>query len=123
MLQSVGVPLMAGSDTGAGNGDKYPGFSLHEELQRLVEAGLTPAQALKTATWNPAKWQGRLESLGSIERGKLADLVLLDANPLADIHNTTKIRGVFANGKWFDRRSLDTMLAQQESASQGAPPR
>jgi hypothetical protein len=110
LLQQAGVLLLAGSDTGATNDDKYPGFSLHDELRRLVEAGLTPAQALKTATWNPAKWQGRLDQSGSIEQSKLADMVLLDANPLADIRNTSKIRGVFANGRWLDRRSLDAML-------------
>jgi imidazolonepropionase-like amidohydrolase len=118
LLHDGGVPLLAGSDTGASNGHKYPGFSLHDELARMVEAGLSPSQALQTATWNAAKWQGRLESLGSIERGKLADLVLLDANPLDDIRNTKKIRAVVANGTWLDRARLDAMMAAAKLKAQ-----
>jgi predicted amidohydrolase YtcJ len=68
------------------------GFSLHDELALFVQAGLTPGEALKTATYNPAKFLGMLDQLGTVEKGKLADLVLLDANPLEDIHNTQKIR-------------------------------
>jgi imidazolonepropionase-like amidohydrolase len=118
LLHDGGVPLLAGSDTGASNGHKYPGFSLHDELARMVEAGLSPSQALQTATWNAAKWQGRLESLGSIESGKLADLVLLDANPLDDIRNTKKIHAVVANGTWFDRARLDAMMATAKRKAQ-----
>src|SRR5262249_46286841 len=121
LLHDAGVPMLAGSDTGASNGEKYPGFSLHDELQRMVEAGLTPAEALRTATWNAAKWQGRLESMGSVERGKLADLVLLDANPLDDIRNTAKIQGVVANGQWLDRSRLDAMLDEVRRKSRQEP--
>src|SRR5579862_2055205 len=89
----AGVPFMAGTDTAAGV-HVFPGFSLHQELVLFQQAGLTPMQALQTATLNPAKFMGRTADLGTIEKGKLADLVLLDANPLEDIANTQKIRGV-----------------------------
>jgi imidazolonepropionase-like amidohydrolase len=102
--------LLAGSDTGASNPNLFPGSSLHDELKQLVDAGLTPMQALQAATWSAAKWSGRLRSLGSIERGKLADLVLLNANPLEDVRNTTKIEAVIANGQLLDRARLDSIL-------------
>jgi imidazolonepropionase-like amidohydrolase len=89
-----------------------PGQSLHEELALLVEAGLTPLEALRTATVNPARVLGMADSLGTIEADKLADLVLLDANPLADITNTRRIRAVVANGRLYRRVDLDRLLAE-----------
>jgi Amidohydrolase family len=89
----------------------YPGFSLHEELQLLVSAGLSPTEALQAATLNPAKFLGIKDSLGTVEMGKIADLVLLDENPLEDIRNTQKIRGVILNGTYLDRTALDKLLA------------
>jgi imidazolonepropionase-like amidohydrolase len=77
----------------------------------LVEAGLTPLQALQTATLNPARVLKVADSLGSVERGRLADLVLLDANPLEDIRNTRRIRAVVANGQVYQRADLDQLLA------------
>jgi imidazolonepropionase-like amidohydrolase len=112
----AGVPFMAGTDTAAGV-HVFPGFSLHEELALFVRAGLTPMQALQTATLNPAKFLGRLADLGTIERGKLADLLLLDANPLDDIANTRKIRAVVLAGRYFDRPALDRMLHDVEIAA------
>ena len=109
-MQSSGVRIMAGTDTAAPN--VFPGSSLHEDLAYLVEAGLTPKQALQAATKNPAEFLGKLPAQGTIEPGKRADLVLLDANPLEDIHNTQKIRAVFLNGKLLDRGVLDALLAQ-----------
>jgi imidazolonepropionase-like amidohydrolase len=109
-MNAGGVHLMAGSDTPAPF--VFPGTSLHEELALLVEAGLTPLQALQTATRNPAEFLGKLEEQGTIEPGKFADLVLLDASPLADIHNTQKIRAVVVRGKLLDRSTLDTVLAR-----------
>jgi imidazolonepropionase-like amidohydrolase len=106
----AGVPFMAGTDTAAGV-HIFPGFSLHEELALFVRAGLTPLQALQTATRNPAEFMGRLSDLGTVEQGKLADLVLLDANPLEDITNTRKIRAVVLAGRYFGRDDLDRMLA------------
>ncbi len=105
----AGVPFMAGTDTAAGV-HVFPGFSLHDELALFVRAGLSPLQALQTATLNPAKFMGRLADLGTVEKGKLADLVLLDANPLDDIANTRRIHGVVLAGRYFGRADLDRML-------------
>jgi imidazolonepropionase-like amidohydrolase len=104
-MKKVGVGLMAGTDLPPDNPQ------LHEELLLLVKAGLTPLEALQAATRNPAKFLGRLDSLGTIEKGKIADLVLLDANPLEDIRNTRKISAVVLSGKYFDRAELDTLIA------------
>jgi imidazolonepropionase-like amidohydrolase len=87
-----------------------PGFGLHDELALLVEAGLSPAEALRTATLNPAEFLGREKELGSIAVGKRADLVLLERNPLNDIHNTTGVWGVIRAGRYIDRAELDRML-------------
>ena len=81
----------------------------------LVRAGLTPGDALKTATYNPTKFLGMLDRLGTVEKGKLADLVVLDANPLDDIGNTQKIRAVVLNGRYLDRTALDRLLADAAS--------
>lgn len=113
-LQKVGVPFLAGTDTPAGV-DVLPGFSLHQELQRFVDAGFTPMEALQTATINPAKFLGKSADFGTVEKGKVADLVLLDANPLEDIRNTRKIAGVVANGRYYSRERLDTLLAGVEA--------
>jgi len=109
-LNRAGVPLLAGTD--CPNPFVYPGFSLHDELGLLVHSGLTPAEALRTATINPARFLGVTDSLGSVEPGKVADLVLLDANPLADIANTKRIRAVIQGGRLLNRGALDAMLAQ-----------
>jgi imidazolonepropionase-like amidohydrolase len=98
----------------------FPGFTLHDELARLVESGLTPMEGLQAATLNPARYFGREKDLGSIQPGKLADLVLLDADPLRDIHNTTRIRAVFADGRLFDRAALDKLLRDAEAAAKPA---
>src|SRR6185369_12110006 len=102
-MQRAGVPLLAGTDTG--NPFCFPGFSLHDELALLVTAGLTPFQALQAATLNPAKFLGLDKTLGTIEAGKIADLVLLDANPLEDVRNTQRINAVISNGRLFDRKA------------------
>lgn len=112
-MRRAGIPFLAGTDTPPGV-YIFPGFSLHEELQRFVAAGFTPLEALQTATLNPARFLGRESELGTIEKGKLADMVLLDANPLEDIRNTQKIAGVFADGRYFSRSDLDKMLAEVE---------
>jgi imidazolonepropionase-like amidohydrolase len=116
----AGVPFMAGTDTAAGV-HVFPGFSLHEELALFVKAGLTPMQALQTATLNPAKFMNRVADMGTVEQGKLADLVLLDANPLDDIDNTRKIRGVILAGRYFDRPALDRMLHGVQVAAAAEP--
>jgi imidazolonepropionase-like amidohydrolase len=115
-LHRAGVPFMAGTDSAPG---VYimPGFSLHDELANFVEAGFTPMESLQTATSNPAKFLGRESSDGSVASGKIADLVLLSANPLDDIHNTQKITAVIANGQLFDRATLDQILIKVEFAA------
>jgi imidazolonepropionase-like amidohydrolase len=114
-MSRANVPLLAGTDIL--NPYVFPGFSLHDELALLVEAGLTPLQALRTATSNPAKYLDMTESLGTIEKGKLADLVLLDANPLDDIRNTQRIQAVVANGRYFPYDAIRALLAQAEAAA------
>jgi len=116
----AGVPFLAGTDTAAGV-HVFPGFSLHDELALFVKAGLTPMQALQTATRNPAEFMGRLADLGTVEKGKMADLVLLDANPLDDIVNTRRIRGVVLAGRYFARADLDRMLKGVEEAAAAEP--
>jgi len=116
----AGVPFLAGTDTAAGV-HVFPGFSLHQELALFVRAGLTPLQALQTATLNPARFMGRLADLGTVEKGKLADLVLLDANPLDDIGNTRRIRAVVLAGRYFDRADLDHMLEGVAKAAAKSP--
>ncbi len=106
LLEKAGVPFLAGTDTPPGV-YVFPGFSLHEELQRFVAAGFTPLEALQTATLNPARFLGMEEQIGTIEKGKLADLVLLNANPLADISNTQKIAAVIVNGNYYSGKDLD----------------
>src|SRR5450631_587437 len=115
-MHRAGIPFLAGTDTPPGV-YVFPGFSLHEELQRFVAAGFTPMEALQTATLNPAKFLGIDDRLGTIEKGKLANLVLLDANPLDDIRNTQKIAAVIVNGRYLSRADLDKMLAGVEAAA------
>jgi imidazolonepropionase-like amidohydrolase len=112
-MNVAGVPIMAGTDTTAPF--VFPGSSLHEELALLVRAGLTPMQALQAATRLPAEFLGKQQTQGTIEQGKIADLLLLDANPLDDIQNTQKIRAVILHGRLLERSSLDEVLAKEES--------
>ncbi len=114
-LQHSGVRIMAGTD--APNAYVIAGFSLHDELALLVKAGLTPMEALQTATRAPAEFLGELASSGTIERGKLANLILLDANPLDDIKNTTRINAVVQAGRFISRKDLDKMLADVQTAA------
>ena len=114
-LQRAGVGLLAGTD--ATGGFPIHGFGIHDELEELVSAGLTPAEALRTATLNPARYLGATDSLGTVEEGKLADLVLLEANPLEDIGNSRRISVVVANGRYFDRAALDELLAEVKRAA------
>jgi imidazolonepropionase-like amidohydrolase len=114
-MNKAGVGLLAGTDEM--NPYCFPGFGLHDELGLLVKAGLTPLEALRAATINPARYFGKDQSLGTVESGKDADLVLLDANPLNDIHNTTKIRAVVADGRLYDRSALDKILTDSQEPS------
>jgi imidazolonepropionase-like amidohydrolase len=98
----------------------FPGFSVHDELALLVEAGLTPMESLQTATRNPARYLDRLADLGTVENSKIADLVLLDANPLDDIKNTQRIAAVVNGGRLRDRAALGKLLAEVEQHSSGS---
>jgi imidazolonepropionase-like amidohydrolase len=111
MLQEAGVTIMAGTDAGFLNSFNYPGIGLHDELALYVEKGLTPAQALSSATRAGPTWFDKLDRYGSLARGKAADLVLLDKNPLEDIRATRAIHAVIMRGKLYDRDALDRMLA------------
>jgi len=106
---------MAGTDSP--NPSVLPGFALHDELELLVSTGFTPMDALQAATLNPVRYLGKEKDLGTIETGKFADLVLLDANPLEDISNTQKIRAVIVNGSYLGREKLDAMLAGVQAAA------
>lgn len=116
-IQDSGGKLLAGSDTP--EWFHLYGYGLHRELRALVQAGLTPYQALVTATRNPAEFLGASRHWGTIEVGKRADLVLLSANPLDDITNTEGIRGVAMGGRWLDRTTLDQMIARAARATSG----
>jgi hypothetical protein len=116
-MKRAGVGILAGTDTQ--NPYCFPGFSLHDELGLLVQAGLTPMEALQAATINAAHFMQRGATrtgldFGTIETGKVADMVLLDANPLEDIANTKKIWGVVFGGKFYSRAELDAMLGKVE---------
>ena len=114
-MRELGVRVLAGTD--AGSVLVYPGFALHEELRLLVEeAGFTPREALWSATIGPAQFAGLDRTLGRIAKGMIADLVVLDANPLADIRNTRRIFAVVQAGRLLSRSALDEMLAAQRAA-------
>lgn len=107
-MQRKGVRILAGTDTP--NAYCMPGFALHRELALFVEAGLTPAEALRTATWNPVEFLRLTQDYGSIEPGKVADMVVLDANPLISIDSTKRIHAVMRSGRLLDSDSLSSML-------------
>jgi hypothetical protein len=109
MMRRSGVPFMAGTDAET----FYPaGFGLHNELGLFVSAGFSPLEALQAATLNPSMYFGKTIDLGTVEVGKLADLVILEANPLDDIRNTERIAGVVTAGRYLDRQELDRLLAE-----------
>jgi imidazolonepropionase-like amidohydrolase len=118
-MHRAGVPFLAGTDTAAGV-YVFPGFSLHDELQNFVRAGFTTLEALQTATLRPAQFLGMDDRLGRVAEGRLADLVLLDGNPLDDVASTRKIRAVVANGRFFSRADLDGMLSGVERRAAGS---
>jgi imidazolonepropionase-like amidohydrolase len=107
-LHEAKVRFLAGTDTPAGV-DVIPGISLHLELQRFVAAGFTPLEALQTATLNPAKFYGKTKDFGTVEQGRIADLVLLPENPLKNIANTRTVTGVIADGRYISQEQLDEM--------------
>lgn len=121
-MHKAGVPILAGTD--CMNPYVFPGFSLHDELALLVDAGLKPTEALATATINPAKYYGEEGKSGLVAKSHAANLVLLSANPLSNIRNTTKIVTVIQRGRLFDRKELDGILKanEQVGTSQSGSP-
>jgi imidazolonepropionase-like amidohydrolase len=113
-LVAAGVPVAAGSD--AFNMFDVPGIGTFNELETLVAAGLTPFQAITAATVTVARLMGIENDAGTIAVGKAADLVLLDANPLADVKNVRRQAGVMLRGRWFTRAALDAELAKMAAA-------
>jgi imidazolonepropionase-like amidohydrolase len=107
------VLILAGTDWSSFLEEKaaLPGVSLHEELKLLVQAGFTPLEALQAASLNPATFLGLSDSSGTVETGKIADLVLLEGNPLVDTRDTKRVVAVVSEGKLLDRKTLDGMLA------------
>lgn len=116
VLARNGVGIMVGTDFGGPY--IFPGYSVHKEMEILVDAGLTPLQALQAATINPAIFLNKTDSFGAVETGKLADLVILNANPLVDIRNTQKIHAVIMNGRFLDRSFLDSVLENAKVSEQ-----
>ena len=115
-MHEAGVPLLAGTDSNSF------GFALHRELEALVGVGLSPGEALQTATTNPARFAGLEQEVGRVASGYAADLILLDANPLHDIRNTSRIDAVILRGQLLDRAALDAMLAKvKERYAAGKP--
>ena len=108
-LQDGGVRLVLGADSPQVL--NVPGAAVHHELALMVKAGLTPYEALASGTRNVAAYFGTLESSGTVDRGKRADLVVLERNPLTDIANTGDRFGVFVNGRWIPRAEIDRRLA------------
>jgi imidazolonepropionase-like amidohydrolase len=108
-MRKAGVEFLAGTDASGWN-PVLPGFGLHEELALLVQSGLTPMEALQSATRNPARYFNKLDEMGTVEVKKAADLVLLNADPLEDIRNTQKIEAVILRGRYYSRRELNAML-------------
>jgi hypothetical protein len=108
-MHKAGVEFLAGTDASGWN-PVLPGFGLHEEMALLVESGLTPMEALQSATRNPARYFRKLDEFGTVEVKKAADLVLLNADPMENIRNTQKIEAVILRGRYYSRKELNAML-------------
>ncbi len=114
-MHEAGVAVLTGTDVAVI--DIYPGYSLHEELEAFVDdLGFSPMEALESATSKSARFLGIADSVGTIAPGMIADMVLLDADPLDDIRNTSRIEGVFLRGTFYDRAGLDDLLVAVEAA-------
>ena len=116
-MHEAGVPLLLGTDL---FGAVVPGFSVHQELELMVDAGLTPYEALRTGTVNVAAYLGETDSAGTVEVGKRADFILVAANPLADIGNAADVSGVYSHEIWRSAADLEIMLKNAKALSAGA---
>ncbi|ULQ57379.1 amidohydrolase family protein [Flavihumibacter rivuli] len=112
LVQKSGMKIIAGTDAGYLNSYDYPGIGLHQELAYYVQYGLTPLEAIQASVVNGPAFMGRSTDYGSVEKGKVADLLLLSANPLDDITNTQKISAIIRNGVYIDRKQMDKMLEE-----------
>jgi imidazolonepropionase-like amidohydrolase len=119
MLRDAGIPILAGTDAGYLNSFNYPGQGLHDELQRYVEAGLTPREALASATLTGPAFLDHADRYGSVARGKAADILILNGNPLSDISATRRAHAVILKGKYLDRAALDALLAGARATASG----
>jgi imidazolonepropionase-like amidohydrolase len=117
----AGVGVLAGTD--AHGPFNVPGFSLHDDLELFVRGGLTPHEALETATTAPARFLGQNDASGRVAEGGLADLLMLDANPLESVSHTRRIAAVVADGRYYDRATLDGLLADAQTAARMFKPR
>ena len=118
--KTAGVPIVLGTD--ASTSGVVEGFAVHDEIELLFAAGMTPEEVLISATRLSATWLGIESEVGTVEVGKLADLILLDANPLSDVKNTRKISGVFVNGHWLDKVKINAQLldlSKRNTAAKG----
>ncbi len=113
-LHEAGAPLLLGTDS---FGTVVPGFSIHQELELIVAAGLSPYEALRTGTVNVAAYLGETDTAGTLEVGKRADFILLEENPLTDIRHASSVRGVFTQGNWHSESELASMLAEAKALS------
>ncbi len=116
-MNDAGVPLMVGTDLDCPG--LVPGYSVHEEMAILQEAGIAPAEVLRSATIVPARFMGLEQRLGSVTQGKQASIVLVSANPLDDIRNAEKIAGVFLRGRYYSRSDLDALLDEARRLAKG----
>jgi imidazolonepropionase-like amidohydrolase len=117
MLQSAGIPILAGTDAGYLNSFNYPGEGLHDELELYAKAGLSPRQVLASSILTGPKFLGHAERYGAVQRGKAADLLILDANPLQSVAATRKINAVVLHGRLLDRVALDELLVKAKAAA------
>lgn len=107
-LARAGVPLLTGTDSPLTT--SLPGESVHDELDLFVQAGMTPVQVLRAAAWEPVRYLAATDSMGTVAAGKVADLVVLEGNPLTDVRHVRRIRAVVANGVAYDRAALDALI-------------
>ncbi|WP_340067275.1 amidohydrolase family protein [Ascidiimonas aurantiaca] len=117
LAHEKGVKILAGTDSY--DPYSFPGISLHSELEELVKAGLSPAEALACATINPSEYFQVSQDYGTIEEGKIADILILNKNPLLDIKNTTSMESLFFNGNLYNEKDIDSMKQYVEDNSSG----
>ena len=119
-MHRAGLAMLTGTDSPIA--PSPPGVALHDELGLLVQAGLTPLAALRAATVEPARYFSATDSLGSVAAGKVADLLVLDADPTVEIRNARRIHVVLADGRVYDSAARSAMIDGVKQAARGAKP-